>query len=82
MTDDFKIDPWGASNLLEEDYSRLIEEFGIEEISNSIRLKMEKNRFSAFFPFSYVIIFSRVFRHNFFFRSITDTEQNSQLNLQ
>jgi tryptophanyl-tRNA synthetase len=45
MTQDFKIDPWGASHLEEEDYTRLIHEFGIEEITDTLRLKMEKNRF-------------------------------------
>ncbi len=45
MADNFKIDPWGASALLEEDYARLIKEFGIEEISENIRQKMINNRF-------------------------------------
>ncbi|MFX1589251.1 MAG: tryptophan--tRNA ligase [Promethearchaeota archaeon] len=45
MPKNFKIDPWGASNLEEGDYARLIKEFGIEEITESLRLKMEKNRF-------------------------------------
>ncbi|MHA2390804.1 MAG: tryptophan--tRNA ligase [Promethearchaeota archaeon] len=40
-----KIDPWGGSALEEEDYSRLIKEFGIEEISESLRQKLLKNRF-------------------------------------
>ncbi len=41
----FKIDPWGASALVEEDYTRLIKEFGIEEITESLRQKMLTNRF-------------------------------------
>ncbi|MFX1489339.1 MAG: tryptophan--tRNA ligase [Promethearchaeota archaeon] len=39
------LDPWGASALLEEDYTRLIREFGIEEITESLRQKMINNRF-------------------------------------
>ncbi len=45
MVDDFKIDPWGASAIEEEDYARLIKEFGIEEITESLRQKMITNRF-------------------------------------
>ncbi|KKN57183.1 hypothetical protein LCGC14_0564620 [marine sediment metagenome] len=45
MADNFKIDPWGASALLEEDYVRLIKEFGIEEITETLRQKMINNRF-------------------------------------
>jgi len=45
MDNDFKIDPWGSSALDDEDYIRLMKEFGIVEITDSIRLKMEKNRF-------------------------------------
>ena len=45
MTDDFKIDPWGASAIEEEDYARLIKEFGIEEITETLRQQMNKNRF-------------------------------------
>ena len=41
----FKIDPWGASALVEEDYTRLIKEFGIEEITEILRQKMVTNRF-------------------------------------
>ena len=44
MSDEFKIDPWSSTNILEEDYIRLIEEFGIEEISDIMRLKID-NRF-------------------------------------
>ncbi|MFX0187400.1 MAG: tryptophan--tRNA ligase [Candidatus Hodarchaeota archaeon] len=44
MSDEFKIDPWSSTNILEEDYVRLIEEFGIEEISDVMRLKID-NRF-------------------------------------
>ncbi|MFW9989750.1 MAG: tryptophan--tRNA ligase [Candidatus Odinarchaeota archaeon] len=45
MDDDFKIDPWGSTTLLDDDYDRLIKEFGIEKITDSLRLKMHKNRF-------------------------------------
>jgi len=45
MTHDFKIDPWGMGTILEEDYARLIKEFGIEEITESLRQKMLNNRF-------------------------------------
>jgi len=41
----FKIDPWGASALVEDDYTRLIKEFGIEEITETLRQKMLTNRF-------------------------------------
>jgi tryptophanyl-tRNA synthetase len=41
----FKIDPWGTSALVEEDYTRLIKEFGIEEITETLRQKMVSNRF-------------------------------------
>ena len=41
----FKIDPWGASALVEDDYTRLIKEFGIEEITEILRQKMVSNRF-------------------------------------
>ena len=39
------LDPWGASAIEEEDYARLIKQFGIEEITESLRQKMIKNRF-------------------------------------
>ena len=42
---DFKIDPWGSSALLEDDYDRLIHEFGIEKIDDITRQKLLKNRF-------------------------------------
>ncbi|MCK4380129.1 MAG: tryptophan--tRNA ligase, partial [Candidatus Lokiarchaeota archaeon] len=45
MTHDFKIDPWGMGTILEEDYARLIKEFGIEEITEPLRQKMLNNRF-------------------------------------
>ena len=45
MVDDFRIDPWGMSSIEDEDYARLIKEFGIEEITESIRQKMIANRF-------------------------------------
>jgi tryptophanyl-tRNA synthetase len=43
--DDFKIDPWSANALLEEDYERLIQEFGIEKLSISERERLKENRF-------------------------------------
>ncbi|MFX1390151.1 MAG: tryptophan--tRNA ligase [Promethearchaeota archaeon] len=43
--DTFKIDPWGASAIDEDDYTRLLKEFGIEQISESLRQKMKQNRF-------------------------------------
>jgi len=45
MADNFKIDPWGASALEDEDYSRLIKEFGIEEMDSVTRERFKKNRF-------------------------------------
>ncbi len=45
MTNDFRIDPWGISGLLEEDYAKLIKEFGIEEITDILRQRMNNNRF-------------------------------------
>ncbi|MHA2008876.1 MAG: tryptophan--tRNA ligase [Promethearchaeota archaeon] len=45
MANNFKIDPWGGSALEEEDYAYLIKEFGIEEITESLRQKMSMNRF-------------------------------------
>ncbi|MHA1291289.1 MAG: tryptophan--tRNA ligase [Promethearchaeota archaeon] len=45
MTEDFRIDPWSSSNVLEEDYIRLIAEFGIEEVSDVLRQKFLNNRF-------------------------------------
>lgn len=39
---DFKIDPWGSSGFNEEDYLRLISEFGISELNDSIRSKMSE----------------------------------------
>jgi len=45
VDNNFKIDPWGASALVEEDYTRLIKEFGIEEITETLRQKMLTNRF-------------------------------------
>ena len=39
------IDPWGSSPIEEEDYDRIKREFGIEEISESLRQKLIKNRF-------------------------------------
>lgn len=45
MSDDFKIDPWSSTNLLEEDYIRLIEEFGIEEVNTIMREKFKDHKF-------------------------------------
>jgi tryptophanyl-tRNA synthetase len=42
---ELKIDPWSSSNILDEDYNRLIEEFGIETISDVTREQFRKNRF-------------------------------------
>ena len=39
------MDPWSSSNILDEDYERLINEFGIERISDIMRQKLLKNRF-------------------------------------
>ena len=41
---DFKLDPWSSTNILDEDYIRLIKEFGIEEITDVMRLSIN-NRF-------------------------------------
>jgi tryptophanyl-tRNA synthetase len=41
----FKIDPWGSTKLEEEDYSKLIKEFGIEEFGETLRQKMQEHRF-------------------------------------
>jgi len=45
MGNDFKLDPWGSSAIEEEDYIRLIKEFGIEEIDETMIQKMQENRF-------------------------------------
>lgn len=45
MSEGFKIDPWSNSNILDEDYQRLIKEFGIEEFDEIIRTKFNKHRF-------------------------------------
>ncbi|TXT60512.1 MAG: Tryptophan--tRNA ligase [Promethearchaeota archaeon] len=45
MSDSLKIDPWSSSNLQEEDYQRLIKEFGIEVLDEKIRQKLLKNRY-------------------------------------
>ena len=39
------LDPWSNSNVLEEDYIRLIKEFGIEEIDEKIRQQFLNNKF-------------------------------------
>jgi tryptophanyl-tRNA synthetase len=41
----FKIDPWSSANVLDEDYDRLINEFGIEEISDIVRERFKEHRF-------------------------------------
>lgn len=41
----FNLDPWSSSNILEEDYTRLIKEFGIERIDDLTRQKFMENRF-------------------------------------
>ena len=45
MVNNFKLDPWGQQQIAEDDYIRLIKEFGIEEIDDATRLKMIGNRF-------------------------------------
>ncbi|MFX1312974.1 MAG: tryptophan--tRNA ligase [Promethearchaeota archaeon] len=45
MAEKFKIDPWGTSALEDADYSRLIKEFGIEEMDAVTRERFKKNRF-------------------------------------
>ncbi len=45
MPDDFRIDPWGSSVLYDEDYERVIKEFGIQEVSFTDKEKMSTNRF-------------------------------------
>lgn len=45
MSGNFKLDPWSSTALLEDDYSRLIKEFGIEEIDELSRQKLINNRF-------------------------------------
>ena len=42
---DFKIDPWSSSNILEEDYLRLIKEFGIEQFNYITLERFKKHRF-------------------------------------
>jgi len=41
----FKIDPWGSGKLEDEDYTRLIKDFGIEEISDIVKLKLFQHKF-------------------------------------
>ncbi|MHA1661209.1 MAG: tryptophan--tRNA ligase [Promethearchaeota archaeon] len=45
MSGNFKLDPWSSTALLEDDYSKLIKEFGIEEIDELSRQKLINNRF-------------------------------------
>ena len=45
MSDDFKIDPWSSSNILEEEYDRLIKQFGITEVDEILRQKFQTNKF-------------------------------------
>lgn len=45
MTEDFKLDPWSSSNILEEDYTRLIKDFGIEQIDEITRQGTIENRY-------------------------------------
>ncbi len=42
---EIRIDPWGTTSLLEEDYVRLIKEFGIQELDEKVRQKAIKNRY-------------------------------------
>lgn len=39
------MDPWSSQGIDEEDYERLIEEFGIERIDENIRQTLKENRF-------------------------------------
>lgn len=43
--DVLKIDPWGSGKLGDEDYSRLIKDFGIEEISEITKQKLLSHKF-------------------------------------
>lgn len=45
MPDDFKIDPWGSSVILDEDYGRLVKKFGIQEVDLTVKKKMSASRF-------------------------------------
>ncbi|MGV9172587.1 MAG: tryptophan--tRNA ligase [Promethearchaeia archaeon] len=45
MSGNFNLDPWSSSNILEEDYTRLIDKFGIERINEITRQKFMENRF-------------------------------------
>jgi len=45
MSDDFKIDPWSTSNILEEEYERLIKQFGITEVDEILRQKFQTNKY-------------------------------------
>ncbi|MHA1258018.1 MAG: hypothetical protein ACTSPS_20745, partial [Promethearchaeota archaeon] len=45
MSDDFKIDPWSSSNILDEEYDRLIKQFGITEVDEILRQKFHSNKF-------------------------------------
>ncbi len=45
MPDDFKIDPWGSSVIFDEDYDRLVKEFGIQEVDLTVKEKMSASRF-------------------------------------
>jgi len=39
------VDPWSSSNILEEDYLRLIEEFGIETLTDLMRERFRDHKF-------------------------------------
>jgi tryptophanyl-tRNA synthetase len=41
----FKIDPWGSGKLEDQDYARLIRDFGIEEISEITKQKLRQHKF-------------------------------------
>jgi tryptophanyl-tRNA synthetase len=47
MADDDKlfVDPWSSSNILDTDYLRLIDEFGIETINDITRERFRKHKF-------------------------------------
>lgn len=40
-----KIDPWSSSNILDSDYLRLIDEFGIETINDVMRERFREHKF-------------------------------------
>jgi tryptophanyl-tRNA synthetase len=45
MSEGFRLDPWSSSAIEDEDYQRLIKEFGIEQFDDVLRSKFRDNRF-------------------------------------